>query len=126
MTTSKHAIQSLIREKRFGARSLEKIKENTDKLLITILIGNNIVNTASASLAAVIMMNIASHSGLDQATALTLSTAVVTALLLFFGEITPKALCTRYNIPIALAVAPIYRVLMVILTPITVLIEFFM
>ena len=57
MTISKHAIQSVVRQKKSGAKSLEKIKNNTDKLLITILIGNNIVNVASSALATVATIN---------------------------------------------------------------------
>ena len=57
MTISKHAIQSVVRQKKSGAKSLEKIKSNTDKLLITILIGNNIVNVASSALATVATIN---------------------------------------------------------------------
>ena len=126
MTTSKHAVSSLVRENRFGARSLEIIKGNTDKLLITILIGNNIVNTASATLAATVALNLAQASGLNQEQGMVISTAVVTILLLLFGEITPKTICTRYGVPIALFVAPIYRVLMFVFTPISFFIEIFL
>ena len=126
MTTSKHAVSSLVRENRFGARSLEIIKGNTDKLLITILIGNNIVNTASATLAATVALTLANASGLNQEQGMVISTAVVTILLLLFGEITPKTICTRYSVPIALFVAPIYRVLMFVLTPISFFIEIFL
>lgn len=126
MTTSKHAVASMVREKRFGAKSLESIKENTDKLLITILIGNNIVNTASASLAAVVAINFTKTIGLDESMGLTISTALVTIVLLLFGEITPKTICTRYNVQISLLVAPVYRVLMFILTPVSWCIELFL
>lgn len=125
MTTSKHAVASLVREKRFGAESLEKIKENTDKLLITILIGNNIVNTATASYAALVTTKIAETYNLSQEVGVAIATAVVTVVLLLFGEITPKTICTRYNIELSLLVAPIYRVLMLVLTPISFLIEYF-
>ncbi len=125
MTTSKPTIASLVREKRFGAESLEEIKENTDKLLITILIGNNIVNTATASYAALITTKIAESSGLSQEMGVAIATGVVTVLLLLFGEITPKTICTRHNVIISLMVAPIYRVLMFVLTPISFLIEYF-
>lgn len=68
MTTSKPTIASLLREGRFGSESLSKIKENTDRLLITILIGNNIVNTASAALATSAALTIADNSGLPKET----------------------------------------------------------
>lgn len=125
MTTTKPIIASMVREKRFGAESLEKIKENTDRLLITILIGNNIVNTATASYAALVTTKIAIAYNLSQEVGVVIATAVVTVLLLLFGEITPKTICTRHNVAISLMVAPIYRVLMFILTPISFLIEYF-
>lgn len=126
MTTSKPTIASLVREGRFGAKSLEIIKENTDRLLITILIGNNIVNTASSVLAADAALRLAESSGLPKEMGMVIATAVVTTLLLLFGEITPKTICTRYNAPIAMFVAPIYRVMIFIFTPIAILIEFFL
>ncbi len=125
MTISKHAIQSVVRQKKSGAKSLEKIKSNTDKLLITILIGNNIVNVASSALATVATINMVAVLWLPEESAIPISTAVVTMILLLFGEITPKTICARYNVAISLAVAPIYRVLMIIMTPITILIEWF-
>jgi len=125
MTVSKHAVSSLVRERRFGAKSLEIIKEKTDKLLITILIGNNIVNVASSALATVFTMNFVRSSNLPEESGIVIATAVVTLVLLLFGEITPKTICARYNQPISLMVAPIYRVLMFVLTPITFVIEWF-
>lgn len=126
MTTSKPTVASLLREGRFGAESLSKIKGNTDRLLITILIGNNIVNTASAALATSAALTLAANSGLPKETGMMIATVIVTVLLLFFGEITPKTICTRYNVQISLLVAPIYRVLIFIFTPIAILMEFFL
>lgn len=126
MTISKPTVSSLVREGRFGATSLEIIKNQTDRLLITILIGNNIVNTASATLAATITLKIVDQIGMPQEQGMLISTAVVTILLLLFGEITPKTISTRYNVTIALLVAPLYRVLMALFSPIAVLIEFFL
>lgn len=125
MTTSKHAISSFIREKKFWAKSLEKIKENTDRLLITILIGNNIVNVATASLTTVVTTQWAKNSWLWEEMWILVATTAVTIILLLFGEITPKTICTRYNTQIALLIAPIYRILIFVLFPISWLIEQF-
>lgn len=125
MTVSKHAVATMIREKRFGAKSLETIKNQSDKLLITILIGNNIVNVATSALATMLTLKFVQDVGLPEESGIAISTAVVTAILLLFGEITPKTICSRYNEPISLAVAPMYRIMMIIFTPITILIEFF-
>lgn len=84
MTISKHAIQSLVREKRWGAKSLEKIKADTDKLLITILIGNNIVNTGAAALATVLSVSLASDLRLPDEYGVLIATIAVTLILLLF------------------------------------------
>lgn len=125
MTVSKHAVASMVREKRFGAKSLEAIKEKSDKLLITILIGNNIVNVATSALATVMTLSFVKSAGLPEESGIAIATAVVTMILLLFGEITPKTICARYNEQISLVVAPLYQMLMFVLTPITFLIEMF-
>lgn len=125
MTTSKHAVASMVREKKFGARALENIKEKTDKLLITILIGNTIVNTASATFAANLSMDFAEKMWLPKEQWMLISTVVVTVILLLFSEITPKTISTRHNVAISLFVAPFYQVFMWVLTPLTIVIEFF-
>lgn len=71
-------------------------------------------------------LELARQSGLPQEQGMMISTAVVTTLLLLFGEITPKTICTRHNLSIALLVAPIYRLLIFVFTPIAILIEFFL
>lgn len=58
MTLSKHSIQSLVREKRWGSVSLEAIKSDNDSLLITILIGNNLVNVGASALATVTVLSL--------------------------------------------------------------------
>lgn len=105
------------------SKSLKKIKENNDRLLITILIWNNLVNTYTAALATTIAMNLAQGMWVEQSLAIWVSTWVVTFLLLMFGEIIPKSFATKNAAPIACSVAPIYKVLMIILFPIIVLIE---
>ncbi len=126
MTLSNHAVSSLVREKRFGAKSLEYIRKDTDKLLITILIGNNIVNVASASLATIVTLEMASKMNLSPEYGPVIATVVVTIILLLFWEITPKTICTRFNTTISLAVAPIYRVLIVVFSPISFVVGLFL
>ncbi len=84
MTLSKHAVQSLVREKKFGAKSLEIIRKDTDRLLITILIGNNIVNVASASLATIATVEIAKKMQLPDEYGPLIATVAVTIILLLF------------------------------------------
>ena len=63
------------------------LSENYDELLSTILVGNNIVNIASASIATVLFVN-----ALGEGIGPTVSTVVMTVIVLIFGEVSPKSL----------------------------------
>ena len=118
MSLAEHKIDSLVKSKKFGSKSLKKIKENNDRLLITILIWNNLVNVYTAALATTIAIWLWEASWLPQSTAIWIATWVVTFLLLLFWEIIPKSFATKNAAFIALLVAPIYKVLMIMLYPI--------
>ena len=94
------------------AQLVLNLSENFDNMLSTILIGNNIVNILSASLATVLFVNwLGSEKGPSAAT------AVVTVVVLIFGEITPKSIAKESPEKFAKFSAPFLRVLMFILTP---------
>ena len=78
-----------------------KQSESYDSLLSTILIGNNIVNIASASLATVIFTKYFGDAGV------TVSTVVMTVLVLIFGEISPKSIARDMPDRFAMFSAPI-------------------
>jgi len=120
MSLPVHKIDTLIKQNKFWSKSLKKIKENNDRLLITILIWNNLVNTLTAALATSISISIARNSWLwlNESTAIWISTWLVTFLLLLFWEIIPKSIATKNSAVISLAVAPIYKFLMLILYPV--------
>lgn len=85
--------------------------EQYDKLLSTILIGNNIVNILLASLGTVLFVR---HYGDAGAT---ISTVVITVVVLIFGEISPKSVAKDCAEPFAMFSAPILRVFIIALTP---------
>ncbi len=124
MSLAEHKIDALLKEKRFWAKALKKIRKQKDKLLITILIGNNLVNTYTAALATAIAISLAAKAWLPQSQAIWISTWVVTFLLLMFGEILPKSFAIKNATIISLIVAPIYNILMKILYPVIIVIEF--
>jgi len=101
---------------------LEAIKADSNKLLVTILIGNNVVNVAASSMATLVAMRFATNLGGEMSTntIIGLVTGVMTFLILVFGEITPKALCHRYALKFSLIAAPIIKVLEILLYPIVV------
>jgi Mg2+/Co2+ transporter CorB len=57
-----HKVDTFVKNKRWGAKALKYVKIHSDKLLITILIGNNLVNTYVAALATQISLDIAKNS----------------------------------------------------------------
>jgi len=87
--------------------------ENFDQLLSTILIGNNIVNIGSASIATVIFTFYYGDLGV------TISTIVTTILVLIFGEITPKSLAKEKPELVAMYTTPILQVITFIFKPLT-------
>lgn len=123
MSLASHKIESLVRQNKFWAKALKNIKDKNDRLLITILIWNNLVNVFTASYATTISIAIAENSGLEQSLAIWISTWVVTFLLLMFGEIAPKTFATQNAEKIALIVAKPYEILMYILFPVVFIIE---
>ncbi|MBW1996240.1 MAG: HlyC/CorC family transporter, partial [Deltaproteobacteria bacterium] len=97
---------------------IEKMRGNPHKLLTTILIGNNLVNVAAATVATSITMDYFPHYALG------IATGIMTFLILVFGEVLPKSVATRNNILIAkLTIYPIYW-LSVLFYPISVFLNF--
>ena len=95
-----------------GAEKVLRLAENYDKLLSGILIGNNLVNILSASLATVLFVNLIGSGGV------TVSTAVMTIVTLMFGEIAPKSIAKEHAEEIAFAVYPVLSFIIRLLTPI--------
>lgn len=92
-----------------------RLLEQYDRLLSTILIGNNIVNIATASIGTVLFVH---HYGDAGAT---ISTVVVTVVVLIFGEISPKSIAKDCAERFAMFSAPILRVLIWVLLPLNLL-----
>ena len=91
------------------------LEEKYDKLISTILIGNNIVNITLASIGTLMFVKIMQG---DQDAGATLSTVVVTVSILIFGEVTPKSIAKDNPEKFAMFSAPFLHALMVVLTPI--------
>lgn len=105
-------VRLLLNKKRHGAVRVHQLLQKPEELLITILIGNNIVNTFTASLAALITTHWFGSAGLG------IATGVITFLILVFGEITPKAFAQKNNEWLALHLAPYIVFLTIFFTPI--------
>jgi putative hemolysin len=88
--------------------------EQYDKLLSTILIGNNIVNIAAASIGTILFTRM-----LGAERGATVSTIVLTIIVLIFGEVTPKSLAKEMPEKVATAVSPFLVLLLALMTPLT-------
>jgi putative hemolysin len=110
-------VRTLVNEGRKGAERLAAVKEAPNHFLITILIGNNIVNVAAAAIATAITISIFGDIGVG------IATFVVVILLLFFGEIGPKMYATRHTERMALAVSRPILLLSKIFSPLVIVIE---
>lgn len=93
------------------AKLVMRLSEDYDKLLSTILIGNNIVNIAMTSIATVLFVKLYGDMGA------TLSTVVITLVVLVFGEISPKSIAKEAPERFSLFSAPIIRIFIILLTP---------
>lgn len=95
------------------AKTAMQLSEHYSKTLSTILIGNNIVNMGSASLATVVATAL-----LGAASGPAVATVVMTLLVLIFGEIMPKTLARSKPEKVSMVFGPILRMIQIVLTPI--------
>ena len=107
-------IRHLVKSGISGAEEVERLTERPEKLLATVLLGNNFVNTAAAALGTMIAVAV-----LGDSLGVIVSTITVTILLLIFGEIGPKTIATRIGERMALFYIRPIRVISWILSPIT-------
>jgi len=112
---SKVRLKTLQSEGNMRAGLALRLAEDYDRLLTTILVGNNIVNIAGTSIATVLFTAWLGNYGA------TASTVVMTILILIFGEVSPKALAKESPERISIAVAPWLNFLMKVLEPVNAL-----
>ncbi|MEJ2691688.1 MAG: hemolysin family protein [Candidatus Thiodiazotropha sp.] len=93
--------ESLYKEGRPGSHALYLLKKDPTRMLITILIGNNVVNIAASAMATVIATDHFGHTGPG------IAVGALTILILVFGEITPKSIATRFSERISLYISPV-------------------
>lgn len=101
MSLSKIRIRHMVEEGVKGAKLVEKLIEDPNKLLGAILIGNNIVNIGASSIATSLAVKI--FGGSDSAVVVV--TGIMTVLVLIFGEITPKSIAKQKSEQVSLKVS---------------------
>ncbi len=103
----------LMSEESKKARLAYKLSENYDKLISTILIGNNIVNIALASIGTLLFVYLLQDDDLGA----TVSTIVMTIVVLTFGEVCPKSIAKDMPEKFALFASPLINVLIYVFAP---------
>tara|TARA_B100000809_G_scaffold65297_1_gene61965 strand:+ start:1197 stop:2378 length:1182 start_codon:yes stop_codon:yes gene_type:complete len=111
----------LVRSGRPGADRVSHIIQRPERFLATVLLGNNLVNTAAAALATVLALNLITNQGLS----VLVATAGVTTFLLLFGETVPKNIAWRRSEKVAFAVSRPIRLVELTLSPVVTLLQLF-
>jgi Mg2+/Co2+ transporter CorB len=112
MSLNRYRLKHLSKEGHKGARRASRLLERPDRLLGTILVGNNIVNILAASIATVVAVQIWGEAGIA------IATIGLTIIILIFGEITPKTLAALRPELIAFPVSIILQILQKVLYPV--------
>ena len=105
-------IKNLANDGNKKAKEVLELSEKFDKMLSTILVGNNIVNIAMSAIATVLFMELYPVYGA------TIATVVITVVVLIFGEISPKSLAKESPEKFAMFSAPFLKFFMVLLAPV--------
>jgi CBS domain containing-hemolysin-like protein len=118
VSLSEIRIEHLIEKRKKNAELIKKLRGDYDNLIITLLIGNNLVNISASSIATVIAMDLLKSNSISFAI------GIMTLIILIFGEITPKTIAMAKNEVIALNTAKIIAVLQFIFYPIAKALQF--
>jgi len=113
MALNRYRLRHLVKQGHRGAKLTSQLLGQTDKLLGSILLGNNLLNSAAAALVTAIAMRLFGSSELS----IFLATLAVTFALLVFSEVTPKVIAAAYPERIALPASYVLTPLMKLLQP---------
>lgn len=105
-------LEHLIETRTRGAKLVAKMIEHPERLLSTVLLGNNFVNTAATALATVLAISFWGEKGV------LISTIVLTVVLLVFAETTPKTIAAHHSERVSLIYARPLRIISWFLSPI--------
>ncbi|TET38275.1 MAG: DUF21 domain-containing protein [Planctomycetota bacterium] len=111
MVVSKLRLRVMAESKPRRVKIIEGVLAKPEKLIGTILLGNNLVNIAMSAIATALAISIWGNRGIVYVT------AVLTIVILIFADITPKIYSKYYNEPVSLWTAPIMKFLVFILGP---------
>lgn len=119
MSVNKIRIRTLAEDGHKKAKIVDYLLEDQDRLLSSILVGNNLVNIGASSLTTSFVISIFGNEG----TGVAIATGFVTLMILIFGEITPKSLATKNAESITFAVCRFIKFLTIIFRPVVVILN---
>jgi CBS domain containing-hemolysin-like protein len=108
-----HRVDTMAEEGQPGSQTLQNLKSDPHRLLVTILVGNNLVNVAMSSIATGLLGYYLTNQGL----AVGVATLGITALVLLFGESAPKSYAVDHTESWSLRIARPLRLAEIILIP---------
>lgn len=114
MAVNKIRVRTLAEEDNKRAKIVDTLLSNQDRLLSSILVGNNLVNIGASSLTTSFVISMFGNEG----TGVAIATGFVTLMILIFGEITPKSLATKNAESIAFGVCRFIKLITIICTPV--------
>ena len=110
-TVNKFTLRSMADSGNKRAARVLKLISNSDKLISTILIGNNIVTISASALATTLTTNLFGSKAVG------IATGILTLLILLFGEITPKTLAQNNSVKMSILYVDVVQFLVYIFTP---------
>lgn len=118
LSLNRYRLRHLQREGRKGALRAGRLLNQPDRLLGTILVGNNVVNILAASIATLVAVDLWGDAGVA------IATTGLTIILLIFGEITPKTFAALRPETVAFPASRVLALLMILLYPVVWLTSF--
>jgi putative hemolysin len=120
LTSLSHArVRMMVEKKKLFSKMIRDLKAYPDRLLIAILIGNNIVNIAASVMASKYAAQV------YQSDSIAIVVGVMTFIILVFGEIVPKTIAQRFNVLVAQLIAPMIRLVYLVTFPVIIIFELF-
>ncbi|MFL2679487.1 MAG: HlyC/CorC family transporter [Alphaproteobacteria bacterium] len=117
-SASKPRLHNMAKTGKKNAKIFEELFKDKERLICTILFANNLVNILASAIATKILLEVTNNEGILYAT------VIMTLMILLFGELIPKTLALSKADQYALKIAPLMRVLVYLLYPLTVTLNF--
>jgi len=118
MTINRHRVRHQARLGQRSAKLVQRLLDRPDRLIGTVLLGNNFINVLAASVATVIGLRLYGDDGIA------IATGALTLLLLIFGEVTPKTMAALHPERVAFPAAYVLYPLMRLLWPLVLVVNF--